>query len=137
MMLKEAYMVQLANDEVDKRDCVIVCREQGNDELAPSKKLFWSFYNRKKELEVKLGEGSPEAHNQAFTDSRYPERFRQQILNDSEAMEKLKTIVERSKTKDVYLVCYEGWTKACHRRILLELCREQYNAEIEIQGIVL
>jgi hypothetical protein len=135
-MLKEAYMSQLGYD-VSEKDCVIVCREKGNDELAPSKKLFWSFYNRKKELEVKLGEGSPEAHNQAFTDSRYPERFRQQILNDPEAMEKLKAITERSKTEDVYLVCYEGWSKACHRRILLRICREQFYAGIEVQGVEL
>jgi len=144
-MLKEAYMAQLGH-AVSEKDCVIVCREKGNDELAPSKKLFWKFYNLRKQVLEKHDlhyEGKPDIelearlHNQAFVDSGYPTTFREQILTDPEAMKKLKAIVERSKVEDVYLVCYEGWAKACHRRILLDICRTAYGADVEIRGIIL
>lgn len=154
-MLKEAYcsgsvFSDVKHGRVKLPDNYIpVCREQGNDELTPSKDLYWHFDSVRRDLfrennllgmDIELPvdiELEAQLHNQAFVYVEYPTRFRQQILNDPEAMKKLKAIVERSKVEDVYLVCYEGWGKACHRRILLNICREQYNAEVEIQGIVL
>ena len=34
----------------------------------------------------------------------------------------------------MYLVCYEGLTKACHRRILLRIAAEEFGAQVAVDG---
>ena len=38
----------------------------------------------------------------------------------------------RVKKEDIYLICYEGRDKACHRRILMRIAEEQFNASTMI-----
>ncbi len=134
-MLLETGLSNLKKNNLSKKDCVFVARKKGNDELAPSEELLNDFMKEKQTIENKFGKGSAEAHNTAFLSCDYENRFRKQILNDGNALKKLEAIVKRSKNEDVYLICYEGPTKACHRRILLRIAEEIFGAAINIDGV--
>jgi uncharacterized protein YeaO (DUF488 family) len=53
----------------------------------------------------------------------YTARFREEILGSAEAMAALRHIVEFSRTRDVYLICWER-APPCHRFLLMDLARE-------------
>ncbi|UCF89466.1 MAG: DUF488 family protein [bacterium] len=121
--------------QIPREKRVLVNRGRGNDELAPSDDLF-ALYNAKRAgLEPSLGKGSAEAHNQAFLDMGYEEKFREQILKDPSAMARLEELSRRSEEEDVYLVCYEGPQKACHRRILMRMAEESFGAKVAVEGV--
>jgi hypothetical protein len=134
-MLREIGLAERIKRGIPKKDCVFVARKRGNDELAPPDDLFNDFDKGKKRLEKKFGRGSAEAHNKAFLDSEYARRFREYILGNPTALEKLEEICERSHRKDVYFVCYEGAAKACHRRIRLRIAEERFGAHVLIDGV--
>lgn len=92
--------------------------------LASSGSLFQEFIRRRGELEKKYGKGSVRAHNQALKDINWESKFRQEILNNPEAIKKLKEIKELAKKKDVYIWCWEKRPKVCHRFVLLELIKD-------------
>ena len=58
--------------------------------------------------------------DEAISWQLYEESFRQQILENPKAMQKLREIAELSKTKDVRLICYEK-NPPCHRFILIDM----------------
>lgn len=134
-MLKEASVSDLHKKEISKDKRVLVNRGRGNDELAPSDTLFRDFTGKKSRLEKELGKGSAEAHNRAFLECDYESRFREQVTQNPEALAKLRELARRSRKKDLYLVCYEGSTKACHRRILLRMAEETFGAEVVVDGV--
>lgn len=134
-MLREAGLSETIRKGFPKERCIYVARKRGNDEIAPSNDLFTDFGARKRELEKKHGKGSDLAHNQAFLECDYERRFRQGILKNPEALKKLQAISERSRTEDVYLVCYEGTSKACHRRILLRIAEDRFGAKVVVEGV--
>lgn len=134
-MLKEASVAELRSKGIEKECRVLVNRGRGNDELAPSEALYRDLQSRKSQLEKGLGKGSPEAHNAAFLECDYERRFREQIATDAAALAKLEHLARRSEHEDVYLVCYEGLTKACHRRILLRIAGEDFGAQVAVDGI--
>jgi uncharacterized protein YeaO (DUF488 family) len=134
-MLKETSVSELRGKEIPKDSRVLVNRGRGNDELAPSDALYKDFSTNKSRLEKELGQGSAEAHNKAYLDCDYESRFREQITQNPEALTKLKEISRRSEQEDVYLVCYEGPTKACHRRILLRMAEESFGAQVVADGV--
>ncbi|MBN1102936.1 MAG: hypothetical protein JXL84_05940 [Deltaproteobacteria bacterium] len=134
-MLREAGLSQTVKEKIPREQCIFVARKRGNKELAPSDDLYRDFDQRKDLLEKKSGKGSAEAHNRAFIECDYERRFREGILGSPEALEKLEGICTRSRNQDLYLVCYEGPQKACHRRILLRIAQERFNAEIRIEGV--
>ncbi|PKN27137.1 MAG: hypothetical protein CVU64_16455 [Deltaproteobacteria bacterium HGW-Deltaproteobacteria-21] len=134
-MLREAGLSETAKKGIPREHCIYVARKRGNDEIAPPDDLYRDFDERKKRLEGEYGKGSDEAHNRAFLECDYERRFRENILKDPEAMKKLESISARSGTRDIYLVCYEGRSKACHRRILLRMAEELFAAEIVIEGV--
>ena len=133
-MLRETGLSEMVKKGIPRDQCVFVARKRGNDELAPSDELFQDFDKRKKALERKLGKGSTEAHNQAFLESDYERRFRAQIAASPEALKKLEEISKTARHHDVFLVCYEGPLKACHRRVLLRIAEERFGAEVRIEG---
>lgn len=133
-MLREIGLSEMNKKGIAKEDCVFVARKRGNDELAPPGDLFNDFDKGRKRLEKEFGKGSVEAHNKAFLDCDYDRRFRKYILGNPEALEKLEQICERSRKGDVYLVCYEGSAKACHRRILLRIAEERFGAKVIVDG---
>lgn len=134
-MLRETSLSGMKREGIPKDRCVFVARKRGNDEIAPSGALFLDFSSTKKVLERELGKGGAEAHNQAFLTCRYEERFRAQILGDPQALEKLEAISRRAENEDVFLVCYEGPGKACHRRILMRIAEERFGAEVLVEGV--
>jgi hypothetical protein len=134
-MLKEASISELRSKGIPKERRVLVNRGRGNDELAPCETLFRDFDSRKKQLERDLGKGSAEAHNQAFVGCDYERRFRQQVAADPRALARLEEFARNAERGDVYLVCYEGPTKACHRRILLRIAEECFGAQVAIAGV--
>ena len=58
-----------------------------------------------------------------ITWSEFEVRFRKEILCNPAAVAELKRLQELSRTKDVYLICYEK-EYPCHRFILMDLIRE-------------
>jgi hypothetical protein len=134
-MLREAGLSETTKKGISKAQCIYVARRRGNDEVAPSDELFREFDDRKKMLEKEYGKGSDQAHNQAFLDCDYERRFREGLLADPAALKKLQEIALRSKGEDLYLVCYEGASKACHRRILLRMAQELFRAEVRVEGV--
>lgn len=134
-MLREASISQMKSMQIPKESRVLVNRGRGNDELAPSDELFVLYNSTREKLEPSLGKGSAEAHNQAFHDMGYEDKFRKQILEDPSAMARLEGLSQLTKSEDIYLVCYEGPQKACHRRILMRIAEETFNADIAIEGV--
>jgi uncharacterized protein (DUF488 family) len=78
--------------------------------------------------------GTTEAHNQAFLESDYERRFKTQIAVSPEALKKLEEISKNAQHHDVFLICYEGSLKACHRRVLLRITEERFGVEVCIEG---
>ena len=71
----------------------------------------------------------------AWVTSKYEQRFRSQILNDPNAMAKLKELCVEAMERDVYLVCWEK-NYPCHRFLLLDLAREkraEWKVDVEIE----
>lgn len=134
-MLREIGLSEMLKKGIAKEDCVFVARKRGNDELAPPDDLFNDFDKGKKRLEKEFGKGSVEAHNKAFLHCDYERRFREYVLGNPSALKKLEEICKHSHKKDVYLVCYEGAAKACHRRILLRIAEERFGAKVIIEGV--
>jgi hypothetical protein len=134
-MLKEASISQMRSMQIPKERRVLVNRGRGNDELAPSDELFNEYNTTRAGLEPTLGKGSPEAHNQAFIDMQYEKKFREQISEDSTALARLEELSRRGETEDIFLVCYEGPLKACHRRILMRIAEESFGASVAVEGV--
>ncbi len=134
-MLREAGLSEMTRLGIPRENRVLVNRGRGNDELAPAEELFREFDAVKKSLERELGRGSDEAHNRAFVECRYEERFRSQVTGTPAALRRLRELAERARGEDVYLVCYEGPAKACHRRILLRLAEEHFGAPVAVEGV--
>jgi hypothetical protein len=134
-MLREASLSEMAKKKIPKGKCVFVARKRGNDELAPSDEIFREFNRKKAALEKRYGKGSVEAHNRAYLSCDYENSFRNQIMGSPEALKKLEKISERAQKGDVFLVCYEGPSKACHRRMLLRIAEELFGAKVSLQGV--
>jgi uncharacterized protein YeaO (DUF488 family) len=94
-------------------------RLQRRPELAPSEALLSDFMAAKAELKQR-GVPDTDAHNRAFADVSYRERFFQQVRHDDDARRTLAHLAETSRRRDVYLVCYCAADKACHRHLLIE-----------------
>ena len=134
-MLREASLSEMRSKGIPKECRVLVNRGRGNDELAPADALFADLSAKKAELERELGKGSAGAHNQAFVATGFEKRFREQIEHDPRALARLEAIAARAGQEDVYLVCYEGPGKACHRRMLMRIAEERLGTEIALEGV--
>lgn len=132
MALKEIYLAIKDKIASDGSEFLYVMRNRGNNELAPSKELLEEFNSYKHDYNGQ--QGYPNKYWYAWGKSNYEERFRQQTLNDNEAMDRLQKLSEESHKKDIYLICYEGNDKPCHRRILLQIAKEKFDAEVKITG---
>ncbi len=128
MALRQTYLSMKAKLPADVKT-VLVMRGRGNDELAPSKELLDEFNHYKQEFKEHPGD-YPNAYWYAWDKSDFEPRFTQQILDNPKSMERLKTLSEEAKGKDIYLICYEGEDKPCHRKLLLKIAGEQFNAVV-------
>lgn len=102
-MLKESYLADIKNLP-ENTEKIVVTRSAGHI-LSPS----WGLLN-----DYKSGK---------ITWRQYEERFRKEMNNDVcvAAMRKIKW---EAKTKDIFLICYEGPGKNCHRHILKKMIEE-------------
>lgn len=97
-------------------------------ELAPSRELLDEFIAQRKARQ-REGYSDREAHNQAFKDVDYRDRFNAQIESDPAAMACLEALARQDAEKqEVVLVCYCGPGKACHRYLLLDLAARHFGA---------
>lgn len=121
MALLETYVSNLKNTPKENR--VFVMRHRGHDNLAPPEELFKDFKAKEQELK-KQGLDPIDAHNQAYEDVNFEERFNKNFLSNKNAIEELKEIKKLSEKEDVYLVCFEKPPKKCHRLLLQKLADE-------------
>ena len=128
MALRQTYLSMKAKLPATVRT-VLVMRGRGNDELAPSKELLDDF-NRYKQEYKEHPEGYSDAYWYAWDKSNYEQRFTEQILGNPKSMDRLKALSEEVSNTDVYLICYEGEDKPCHRKLLLKIAKEQFNAKV-------
>lgn len=128
MALRQTYL-SLKRWLPDGAEAVLVMRGRGNDELAPSEALLGDFNRFKAEFVPGCGWES-DVHF-AWAKSNYAERFELQIKSDPAAMARLRDLADRARTKDVFLVCYEGDDKPCHRKLLLKIAEEEFGAVVD------
>ena len=86
---------------------ILVMRNRGNNELAPSEDLL----NKWKNGEIDWEE--------------YTEIFLEEMENPESQSRLLKIAEKVAKGKDVRLICYEGEGEQCHRHILQSLVEEK------------
>lgn len=133
MALRQTYLSM--KDKLPRNaEYVLVMHGRGNDELAPSKELLDEFNEWKAKFAT--GEGYPTAFHFAWAKSNYEARFRAEIAANPKAAERLKELAERAKTRDVFLICYEGNDKPCHRKLLLKIAREEFGAPVDDSAFV-
>jgi len=91
--------------------------------LAPSEALLTEFMTIKRDFMREQGMSEREARKAAVESISFERRFREQILNNPDALKKLGEIKKLAETKNVRLLCYEK-EPPCHRFILIELIKE-------------
>jgi len=129
MALRQTYLSMKKHLPADA-ETVLVMRGRGNDELAPSKALFDDYKAAEAGCRAATKDAT-EAAWCAYKACDYERRFREQILSNPASMGRLKALTEASRDKDVFLICYEGEDKPCHRKALLEIAREAFGATVD------
>ena len=104
-MLKETYfaIVKKLPAGVQKE---YVMRGRFNHILAPS----WTLINDWK--------------NAKITWNEYEQRYKDELFNNPEAIQRMLELQELAKTQDVYLICFEKSPRFCHRSLLLKWITE-------------
>jgi uncharacterized protein YeaO (DUF488 family) len=115
-------------------EVVLVMHGRGNDELAPSQELLDEFNLWKSKFMP--GQGYETAFHYAWGKSNYEARFRAQIAANPKSAARLKALAERAKTRDIFLICYEGYDKPCHRKLLLQIAEEEFGAPVDASPFV-
>jgi len=128
MALRQTYLSLKKKLPADA-EYVLVMRGRGNDELAPSKELLDEVNALKKGYSPDSGFES--AIHYAWDKSNFADRFTRQIKKSEAAMARLRDLSERARSRDVFLVCYEGYDKPCHRKLLLKIAEEELGAEVD------
>jgi len=128
MALRQTYL-SLKDKLPADAETVLVMRGRGNDELAPSKELLDEFNEWKSRFTS--GQGYETAYHFAWDKCGYENRFRAQIAGNPSAAAKLKTLAERAKSHDIFLICYEGYDKPCHRNLLLQIAKQEFGAPVD------
>jgi uncharacterized protein YeaO (DUF488 family) len=85
--------------------------------LSPQKELFEHY----RELKKQIG-----SQNEAFERAQYQSKF---ALTPSGLLD-LKDLVEKSKNKNVYLICQCEKNERCHVDLMLLIAKHKYAAEI-------
>ncbi len=105
-MLYTSYLAKIKSYPTNEEQ-VLVMRNRGNNELAPSEELLTKWKN---------GEIDWEEYKEIFLEE----------MENLESQSRLQKIAEKvAEGKDVRLVCYEGEDKHYHRHILKSLVEEK------------
>jgi len=128
MALKQTYL-SLKDKLPEGSEAILVMRGRGNDEFAPSRELLEDFNHHKQAFSNQPG--FPTAFHYAWKRSDYERRFKLQVKSNPSAMTRLRELAQRAGTHDIYFVCYEGYDKPCHRKLLLEIAQQELHAEVD------
>lgn len=97
--------------------------EENHRELGPPGDLLDETKERQADLQG-AGMGETAAHNAAFEETDFAERYRTYLGEDPDAGVALEALADRVRAgEDVTLVCFEADDKACHRHTLLAVLR--------------
>jgi uncharacterized protein YeaO (DUF488 family) len=80
--------------------------------------------------------GYETAFHFAWAKSNYEKRFREEVAANPKSAARLKDLAERAVTHDVFLICYEGYDKPCHRHLLLEIAKAEFGAPVDLSPFV-
>lgn len=129
-MLKQGTVTQVRRQELPRHKSHIVLamrryprgiRKEWVDAYAPSLSpeigLFTEFRKFKEQY----------AHNEAFKKTQFALRFRLDPLGFSQ----LKTLSDRSRSEDVYLICQCEMGQFCHRELLLLMAEDHFDVPID------
>lgn len=93
--------------------------------LGPPDDLLEETNARVEELKV-AGLCEEEAHNAAWEETGFAERYLSHLEESADAGAELARLAERVQGgEDVVLVCFEGEDKRCHRHLLADRLRER------------
>ena len=99
--------------------------EENRPELGPPPDLLDEVQDHKEDLKLQ-GMCAEGAHNAAWEETNFADRYRAHLDDSEEARAELEGLAERVETGEtVVLVCYEGEDKRCHRRILRDVLCER------------
>ena len=128
----ESYQAAVHHDLVDTGDATLVgvvrrptgwfnsTVDENVPELAPPADLLDETKRRTEDLKM-AGLCDEEAHNAAWEETKFEDRYRNH-LRDDDAKAALSALADRVVGgESVVLVCFEGDDKRCHRRALREL----------------
>lgn len=97
--------------------------------LGPPPELFEDFQDRRDAL---LDQGLEEeaAHNTAWSDVNYDDRYLDHLNTSTKAEEAVKALLDRLESgTDIALVCYENTDdKRCHRTVLRDYLEDRLTA---------
>jgi uncharacterized protein YeaO (DUF488 family) len=134
--LTETYAAAIRHDLVDLEGATpvgVVRRppgwfhaqvEENHRELGPPGDLLDETKERQADLQ-QAGRGETAAHNAAFEETDFAERYRAYLGEDPDAKSAISSLENRvRKGEDIAVVCFEGDDKACHRHTLLDVLRD-------------
>ncbi|QLH78840.1 DUF488 family protein [Halosimplex rubrum] len=99
--------------------------DENRPELGPPESLLSETKDRQEALR-RQGLCDEEAHNAAWAETDFETRYRDYLATDEAAGDALADLAERVRAgESVALVCFEGDSKRCHRRILDDVVRER------------
>ncbi len=128
MALRQTYL-SMKDKLPAGAEYVLVMHGRGNDELAPSRELLDEFNEWKAKFTPDSGYET--AFHFAWEKSHYENRFRALIAANPKSAARLKDLAECAKTHDVFLICYEGYDKPCHRHLLLQIAKDKFGAPVD------
>jgi hypothetical protein len=134
----ETYVAALQHDLVDPGDATLVgvarrptgwfrdVTDENRSVLGPPAALIDEAKDRTEELK-RRGMCDEGAHNAAWEETDFARRYREYLANDDAAHDALAALAARvDRGEDVWLVCFEGDGKRCHRHTLREYLHEQF-----------
>ncbi|MFC7142656.1 DUF488 domain-containing protein [Halosimplex aquaticum] len=93
--------------------------------LGPPESLLSETKERQEDLRMQ-GLCDEEAHNAAWGETDFEARYREHLASDEAARDAVDALAKRvADGESVALVCFEGESKRCHRRILDGVIRER------------
>lgn len=93
--------------------------------LGPPEDLLDETKGRAEELKL-AGLCDEEAHNAAWEETDFADRYRAYLADSADAHAELARLADLVRDgEDVVVVCFEGEEKRCHRHLLVERLRER------------
>jgi uncharacterized protein YeaO (DUF488 family) len=131
----ETYVAALQHDLVDPGDATLVgvvrrppgwfreTVDENHATLGPPAALLDEATDRTEELK-RRGLCDEGAHNAAWEETEFARRYREYLAADADAADAVAALADRVRDgEDLWLVCFEGEGKRCHRDLLVERLR--------------